>query len=252
VTDREVFRLAPPVILWWVWLAFVAVNVADYAIQGLPSARFGAILAAALLLVTGLAYTLALRPRVLADADGLTVVNPYRVHRLPWTAIEAVDTAEWVRVRPVSGRAVYCWALYVSAGAKRKTARADASAARASAAARPARPGSAGRPARGWAERLRGNRGMLGGEPAVGQVSGRLPQEARYLASLPPAKAMAIRLDRRAERERLRAPALATTATGGPGATGAPGAPAATATWSWPALAAVAAPALILLVVAVV
>ena len=31
---REVFRLVPPVILWWVWLAFVAANIADFAIQG--------------------------------------------------------------------------------------------------------------------------------------------------------------------------------------------------------------------------
>jgi len=42
VTDRETLRLAPPVIFWWVWVAFVAVNVVDYAVQGLPSARFGA------------------------------------------------------------------------------------------------------------------------------------------------------------------------------------------------------------------
>jgi hypothetical protein len=36
--DREVIRLVPPVALWWLWVVFVVANVADYAIQGLPSA----------------------------------------------------------------------------------------------------------------------------------------------------------------------------------------------------------------------
>lgn len=226
MSDREVFRLAPPVVFWWLWLAFVTANVIDYAVQGLPSARFGAVVAAVLLLVTGLAYTLALRPRVLADAGGLTVVNPYRVHRLPWTRVESVDAAQWVSVRPASGKAVYCWALYVSAGARRKTARVAARSARPARPARSARPARPARPARF--------------EPGAGEASGRLPEEARYLASLPPAKAIAIRLDKRAARERGRA-----------GSANAPGAElAVTATWSWHALAAVVVPALVLLIVA--
>ena len=40
MTERETFRLAPPVIFWWVWVAFVALNVIDYSVQGLTSARF--------------------------------------------------------------------------------------------------------------------------------------------------------------------------------------------------------------------
>ena len=103
MTERSTIRLHPPVILWWVWVAFVVLNVADYSLQGLPSARFSAVLASLLLLVTGLVYTLALRPKVIEDGDGLTVVNPFRVHRLPWPRIESVDTGEWVRVR-YSGR----------------------------------------------------------------------------------------------------------------------------------------------------
>src|ERR1700677_2969018 len=117
--DREVIRLAPPVVLWWGWIAFVALNVVDYAVQGLPSARFGAVISAILLLGTGLAYTLALRPRVVLDAGGLTVVNPFRAHRVPWRLITSVDTGEWVRVRYGDGRKLECWALYVSARAKR-------------------------------------------------------------------------------------------------------------------------------------
>ena len=64
----------------------------------------------------------------------------------------------------------------------------------------------------------------------------RLPEEAKYLASLQLAKAIAIRLDTRATRERAR--------RGSPKARTAP----VTARWSWPAIAAVVLPALALLI----
>lgn len=206
MTER--FRLAGPVIFWWVWVAFVAANVIGNAVQGIPDARSGAVVYAILLLVTGLAYTLALRPRVIADDDGITVVNPYRTHVVPWTLITLVDTGEWVQVHygaggqdGAGGTKVSCWALYVSVRARRKIA------------AGPSRAGDAG------------------------QASSRLPGEAKYLASLPLAKAIAVSLDSRATRERAR-----------PAPGEAPPQP--TATWSWPSLAAVIIPALILLGVA--
>src|SRR5579871_4326189 len=128
--ERETLRLAAPVIFWWAWLAFAAANVIDYAVQGLPSARFGAVLAAVLLFVTGLAYTLALRPKVVIGGDGVMVVNPYRTHVVPWRLITAVDTGEWVRIHytpaaaggaatgfgrgaaasSAGGKTVQCWA----------------------------------------------------------------------------------------------------------------------------------------------
>jgi Bacterial PH domain len=269
VTERTTIRLHPPVILWWVWVAFLVLNVADYSLQGLPSARFSAVLAALLLLVTGLVYTLALRPKVIEDGDGLTVVNPYRVHRLPWPRIQSVDTGEWVRVHyartaltkavradATTGAAkaggtagvVNCWALYVSTRARRKVV-----------------VGSAP-PADGMSRRLRG----LAAQPSgYAQPSPRLPDEARYLASLPVSAAIAARLNTRAQKERNRAEAKASAtpkasavaevtdvtdvtevADGVDGADGADGASAAATTWSWPALAAVAIPAVILLVVA--
>lgn len=250
MTDKETFRLAPPVIFWWVWLAFVAVNVADYAVQGLPSARFGAVVGAVLLLVTGLAFTLALRPKVTAAADGITVLNPYRTHFVPWRLVTLVDTGEWVQVHyapagpggavagfaaasgatasSASSKTVRCWALYVSTRARRRIA-------------------SGPPPARRQRGLLGLGRGLAWGAGAgdgLGATpSSRLPEEARYLASLPPAKAMAVRLDSRAERERARA--ASTTA----GNTEEP--PQATAMWSWPALAAVVIPALVLLALAV-
>ena len=128
--------------------------------------------------MTGLMYTLALRPRVVADGAGLTVVNPFRVHRIPWRLITSVDTAEWVRVRYRAGaddKILHCWALYVSARARRKIARG------------PSRP----------RRRL-----LAGGFGAPVAENYRLPEEARHLASLPMAQAVATRLDARAGRAR--------------------------------------------------
>jgi hypothetical protein len=245
VTERETLRLAPPVVLWWVWVAFVVANVLDYAVQGLPSARFGAVVSAILLFVTGLAYTLALRPRVIIAGDGPTVVNPYRTHFVPWRLVTLVDTGEWVRVHytpapeagasgasSAGGKTVHCWALYVSARARRKIA------------AGPPRP-SQQRGLLGLGlGRGRGVYGLAAAADAAGGQASRLPAEARYLASLPPAKAMAVRLDSTADRERARAAGAAAGAEAGPP-------PRATAAWSWPALAAVLIPALILLAVAI-
>jgi hypothetical protein len=231
VTDSETFRLAPPVAFWWVWLGFVALNVVDFGLQGLPSARFGAVLGAILLLVTGLVFTLGLRPKVIADGDGITVLNPYRTHVVPWRLVTLVDTGEWVQVHyaaasSAGGKAVHCWALYVSSRARRKIASG---------------------PPRARDPLARGQLGLFGlgrairagglADGAGAAASSRLPEEARYLASLPPAKAIAVRLDSRADRERAR-----------PGNGAEP--PEATEAWSWLALAAVVVPALILLAVA--
>ena len=200
--NREVFRLAPPLILWWVWVAFAVANVADFAIQG-ASARFAIVVSAILVTITGLAYALALRPRVIAEPSGLTIVNPFRDHHVPWAAIQAVDTGDWVRVHYAPGgaaatpeagsqpssaasRAISCWALYISARTKRRAAR------------------PAPRPRSGLLRPFPVSVSAASGpEPGYAENS-RLPEEAKYLASLPPAKAIAVRLDTRADRERAR------------------------------------------------
>jgi hypothetical protein len=235
-SDREVFRLAPPVILWWVWLAFVVANIADFAIQGAPgsSVRSVAVVAGSLATVTGLAYALALRPRVIADHDGLAIVNPFRDHRVPWSAIQTVDTGDWVRVHYVlhvdapgaqtsaAVKSVSCWALYISARTKRMAGRPP-------------------RPRRGW---LRPS--LPGGlDEETGRTAGpRLPEDAKYLASLPPAKAIAARLAARAAKVHARAGHT------GAGHTGAGHSCPVTARWAWSPLAAVTAPALALLITA--
>ena len=237
--NREVFRLAPPLILWWVWVAFAVANMADVAIEG-ASARFAIVVSAILVTITGLAYALALRPRVITEPSGLTIVNPFRDHHVPWAAITAVDTGDWVQVHYAPGqagsgqaasrppgvssppssaasKAVSCWALYISARTNRRAA--------ALAQPAPRRPSphssafAAPRPERGYAE------------------ASRLPEEAKYLASLPAAKAIAVKLDTRAGRERARRKPDPETQENP-----------VTARWAWRAIAAVALPALALLI----
>jgi Bacterial PH domain len=250
--DREVFRLAPPVVLWWVWLAFAVANVADFVIQG-ASARFAIVVCAILATVTGLVYALALRPRVIAEPSGLTIVNPFRDHHVPWAAIQAVDTGEWVRVHyaasaagpgaaagppgisSASSKAISCWALYISAGAKRKAARAAPAAAPGF-----ARPASRPQPqrTRSLSGRLASTADWLGTTRQEAGLAGnsRLPEEAKYLASLPAAKAIAVRLDARADRERARlGQAMPTSPV--------------TARLAWPPVAAVAVSLLALLII---
>jgi hypothetical protein len=207
---RETYRLAPPVAAWWAWLAFVAANVADWTVQG-TSARLALTVGAIMLAVTGAVYALALRPRVVADEEGITVLNPFRDHRVPWAAVRDVDTAEWVLVRTTGAagdKTICCWALYVSARSRR-------------AASAPPRRSLA-------MSRLRG----VAAEPGTG-ISPRLPQQAQYLASLPPARAIAARLGRQAEKVR----------DGSAGAM-------VTANWAWFPIAAIAIPAVALAIVA--
>ncbi len=246
--NREVFRLAPPLILWWVWVAFAVANVVDFAVQG-TSVRFTVVVSAILVTVTGLVYALALRPRVIAEQAGLTIVNPFRDHHVPWAAIQTVDTDEWVRVHyapaadaggavprqssaasssaassSAASRAISCWALYISARTKRRGARGT----------RRSRAGSPLRPSLPTQLAMFAGQAATDPEPGYGQSS-RLPEEAKYLASLPPAKAIAVRLDARTGRERARA--------GRPDTAGQ-----VTTTWAWPPLAAVALPVLALLI----
>jgi Bacterial PH domain len=228
---HDVFRLTTPVVLWWVWVVFAVANITDLLIQGSPAhtvLRIGAIL----LVITGCVYALALRPRVIAGASGITIRNPFRDHQVPWTAIQGVDTGDWVKVyhtrdgSPVTavevpGKAIECWALYVSARMKRRAVRGDGI------------PSGAPRPKYGTLPLFgRGDRvvRMFGQENA--DASPKLPPEAKYLASLPPVKAIAVTLDARAVKERARKPEA------GP----------VTVAWAWLPLAAVLVPALALLI----
>ena len=92
----DTYRSALALVAWWVWLAFAVANLIDLAVQGRD--RTSAEAAAVLLLVTGIAYAAALRPRVIATDDGIVVRNPLRDHRLPWAIVTDVDLRDLLRV----------------------------------------------------------------------------------------------------------------------------------------------------------
>ena len=115
-SERQVFRLPGAVVAWWAWIAVAVFCLIDMAATG-PN-HTSAEIAVALLLVTGVMYACALRPKVVTDAAGITVQNPLRDHRVPWGSVTSVDSAESVRIHTERGpgakrqKVIHSWALY--------------------------------------------------------------------------------------------------------------------------------------------
>lgn len=104
--------------VWWIWVLFAAGNLIDIAVQGRD--RSSLVAAFILLAVTGAMYVGAQRPRLIADDNGMTIVNPLRRHRVGWASVTAIDTTDLARVRcewpagpaGAAGRkAIYAWAV---------------------------------------------------------------------------------------------------------------------------------------------
>jgi len=113
--ERKVYRLPGPQVMWWVWVVFVAGNLLDLAIQGHNYESLQ--ISVGLLAVTGLVYACTLRPRVIADAGGVTMINPLRDYRVPWPRISEIYMAESVQFKcsegeGLSGKTLHSWALY--------------------------------------------------------------------------------------------------------------------------------------------
>jgi hypothetical protein len=215
--------MTTPVVVWWVWVAFAVANLVDLAVQG-SAVHFVLRIAAILAVITGIVYALALRPRVVAGPAGVEIVNPFRVHRVPWAVIKQVDTGDWVRVHhtrggmpatdvEAPGKTIECWALYIPARMKRRESLGIS---------RPL-PGAYYKASR-----------MLGQRHSVPESS-RMPTEAQRLAALPPARAIAVSLEARATKAR--------------GRVAVEPAPPVTAAWSWQPIAAVLVPVVALLII---
>jgi hypothetical protein len=120
--SREIYRMRTPVVVFWVWLAFAVINVIDLSIEWhhRTALVYGAILA----LGTGVAYACALRPRLIADNTGITILNPLRDCMVPWGSIRAVDLGEAVQVHytlPSGNDKVFpSWALFASSRSQLK------------------------------------------------------------------------------------------------------------------------------------
>jgi hypothetical protein len=129
---RQVFRSPAAVAIWWVWVLFAVGNLVDLAVQGRD--HLSVVAAFILLLVTGVVYVTAKRPRVVADSGGVTVSNPVRDHRMGWAAVAHVDSTDLLRIRcewrdgdGTAKRVIYAWAVHSSrrrqVAAERRAAR---------------------------------------------------------------------------------------------------------------------------------
>jgi len=127
----QTYRSATAVVVWVVWLLFAVGNWIDLAVQGRD--HTSAIAAAILLLVTGIAYDTAQRPRIISDEAGVTVRNPLRDHQVPWASVTNVDLTDLLRVHCAAaagerGKVINSWAVHYS---RRRQFSADARARRA-------------------------------------------------------------------------------------------------------------------------
>jgi len=143
----KTFRSPFTVAIWWLWVLFAVGNLIDIIVQGRDH---GSVVAAfVLVLITGVAYTAAQRPRIVAGPAGLLIANPLRDHRVGWAAVAGIDAAELVRVRcrwplddgGTGSQAFYSWAVHSS---RRKQAAARMRAQRQAARARGAGRGFGG------------------------------------------------------------------------------------------------------------
>ena len=118
---RQVFRSPIATVVWWIWVLFAVGNLIDLAVQGRD--HLSVVAACTLLVITGIVYATAQRPRIIADDDGLTIVNPLRAHQVGWPAVVGFDSTELLRVRCLwtardgtqsDMRAFYAWAAHSS------------------------------------------------------------------------------------------------------------------------------------------
>jgi hypothetical protein len=225
-SGRQVFRSPGAIVAWWVWLLFAVANLIDLAVQGHDHVSLVA--AFILLFVTGIVYVTARRPRIVADADGLTIANPVRDHRVDWAAVAGADPTDLLRVRcewpgedGTRRRVIYSWAVHSS---RRRQIAAEMRALR---------------------QAQRGGRGGFGGAGGFGGVfgmGGSLGSSAHPAPEDDPLRLNVGRIiatiTERAEQARLDAPEER--------------APTPVSTWDWRAVAAIVVPGLALLVVALV
>jgi hypothetical protein len=94
--ERQVYRTSGSLVAWWAWVAFAVVLLIVLALGHRDHASL--VTAAVVIAITGIMYACALRPRIVAGAAGITVVNPLRVHEVPWPAVTQVDLIHNVRV----------------------------------------------------------------------------------------------------------------------------------------------------------
>ena len=268
-SEPEVFRSAGSLILSWAWFVVAAIILVDLAVQGRDHVAL--VTAVAVLVITGIVYACAWRPKIVADSDGISLINPVRDHRVPWAAVVKVDVVNAVRVHctpapgAAAGKVLYSWAVQSSPRSARKAAM---------------RRGVGNQPRARLTPRPRSLQPP--GTPPPGSVPryGEMPDAAKEALDRSSAEFTAGRLSERAQHARQAAARAAGAhlppgqGAGQPGSAGQPGEPGAgpaaaadtradgaspapvaepvTAQWAWLPIAAMTAPLLLLLLVVLV
>jgi hypothetical protein len=111
---KRVFRMTPPLVIWWGWVAVILICLGDLLIQGHQFISLKLTFAA--LALTGLVFACTFWPRVTADDVGIKVRNPFRVFGVPWGAVRGIYLADSVEVlcarpAPKKNKTIYSWAL---------------------------------------------------------------------------------------------------------------------------------------------
>jgi hypothetical protein len=117
----QVFRSPVAAAMWWLWGLFAVGNLVDLAVQGRDHVSLVA--AAILLVITGVVYATAQRPRIIAADDRVVVKNPMRDHSITWNTVAKLDVLDLIRFhcewpeqpdRPAGKRVIYAWAIHMS------------------------------------------------------------------------------------------------------------------------------------------
>jgi len=261
----EVFRSAGSLILSWAWFVVAVIILVDLAVQGRD--HVAVVTAATVLVITGIVYACAYRPKIVADSAGISLINPVRDHRVPWAAVVKVDVVNAVRVHcapapgAARGKVLYSWAVQSSPrSARRATLRREA----------------ASQPRGRLIPRSRSLQPPPGTPPPGAPRYGQMPESAQEALERSSADFTAARLSERAQHARqaaARAAAARQPADQDVGQPGEPGADQAvavaadpqaegdslaaaaeqaTARWAWLPIAAMTVPLLLLLLVALV
>lgn len=237
----QTFRSVTAIIIWWMWVLFAVGNLIDLAVQGRD--HLAVVAAATLIVITGVAYVTAERPRVISAEDGITIQNPLRDHHIPWPLVRKVDLADLLRVHvrepgvpdPEAGikskKVINAWAVHYS---RRRQLSTDMRARRAN--ARVARGASTTTPF-GIPTPSRTSYGATAPSPTSPEA------EAERIAHLLNDRATAAGIEQATTDAET--PASTTTVD-----EAALGTVRLVSSWSWQALAALGVPALILLIVA--
>jgi hypothetical protein len=92
--DVKVFRSGAVRFAGWAWIVFASLNLADLAWRGRDIESLVA--AALMLLGSGVAYAVAIRPRIVADEDSVRFHNLLRDVHLPWESVDRFEGGDAV------------------------------------------------------------------------------------------------------------------------------------------------------------